>query len=163
GALDAFLIVVLRSARYHGAFVAFIVFALFGGLVLVLWFGTRQVQAGHLTLGELTRFMLYTLYVSGAFGTFAALYSQVQKALRAPQRVRELLRESPEPLDATTSIPRLRGEVLFDDVRFRYPSRPEVEVLRGVALSARPGERIALVGPSGAGKSTVVGLLLRFY
>jgi ATP-binding cassette subfamily B protein len=58
---------------------------------------------------------------------------------------------------------RLRGEVTFEGVSFRYPSRPEVEVLRGVSLTARPGERIALVGPSGSGKSTVVSLLLRFY
>src|SRR5437879_7830627 len=58
---------------------------------------------------------------------------------------------------------RLRGDVRFEEVTFRYPSRPDVPVLRGVSLSARAGERIALVGPSGAGKSTVVSLLLRLY
>ncbi len=58
---------------------------------------------------------------------------------------------------------RVRGEVVFENVAFRYPSRPEVEVLRDISLAARPGQRIALVGPSGAGKSTVVALLLRFY
>jgi ATP-binding cassette subfamily B protein len=53
--------------------------------------------------------------------------------------------------------------VTFEQVAFRYPSRPEVQVLRGVSLAARAGQRVALVGPSGAGKSTLVSLLLRFY
>ncbi len=173
--LDHFLQAVLRGALAHGAFVSFVVFCLFGGIVLVLWFGAHQVQAGQLTLGALTSFMLYTLYVGGAFGSFAQLYSQVQRTLGASQRVRELLREEPEvPLAPTQvgnalrgvpagALPRLRGEVVFENVSFRYPSRKEVQVLRDISLTARPGERIALVGPSGAGKSTVAALLLRFY
>src|SRR5262249_40887192 len=91
--MDIFLKAVLRGAVAHGGFVSFIVFCLFGSIVLVLWFGARQVQAGTLTLGELTSFMLYTLYVGGAFGSFAELYSQLQRTLGATQRVRELLRE----------------------------------------------------------------------
>jgi ATP-binding cassette subfamily B protein len=163
-ALDRFLSVVLRGAKYEGAFVAFIVFALFGALVLVLWYGARLVLAGGLSAGELTRFMLYTLYVSGAVGSFAELYTSVRRALGATQRVRELLREAPEPAgDPALPALALRGEVAFEDVSFRYPSRKEVEVLRGVSLAARPGQRIALVGHSGAGKSTLVSLLLRFY
>jgi ATP-binding cassette subfamily B protein len=109
------------------------------------------------------------MFVSGAMGSFAELYSQFQRALGASQRVREILHEAPEvpalpPPDG--SVPahrRLRGDVVFDRVTFRYPSRPEVLVLKDVSLSARAGERIALVGPSGAGKSTIVALLLRFY
>jgi ATP-binding cassette subfamily B protein len=162
--LDRFLAVVLREARYQGAFIAFIVFALFGAIVLVVWYGARLVVAERMQPGELTSFMLYTLYVAGAVGSFAELYAQVQRALGATQRVRELLREAPEPAgEAGPAGPRLRGDVAFEDVHFRYPSRPEVEVLRGVSLAASPGQRVALVGPSGAGKSTLVNLLLRFY
>lgn len=177
--LDEFIRVVLSSARYQGLLVAGITFTLFSAIVLVLWYGTRQVRAGEMSIGELTRFMLYTFYVSGSFGVFTHLYSQLRKALGATQRVRELLREPPEFVElaepvaqstkdaqATAAVekpPRCRGEVRFELVHFRYPSRPDVEVLRGVSLTAQPGERIALVGPSGAGKTTVVGLLLRFY
>ena len=75
---------------------AFFIIALFGGIVIVLWFGAGQLQAGEITAGELTRFVLYTTFVAGAMGQFADLYSQLQKAVGASQRVRELLREAPE-------------------------------------------------------------------
>jgi ATP-binding cassette subfamily B protein len=108
--------------------------------------------------------MLYTLFVGGAMGSFAELYSQAQRTLGATQRVRELLREPTEEVGtAPPAMPRLRGEVVLENVTFRYPTRKDVEVLRGVSLRADPGQRIALVGPSGAGKSTLVSLLLRFY
>jgi ABC transporter fused permease/ATP-binding protein len=168
-ALLAALTATLRGARHRGAFGAFVTFALFGAIVLVLWYGARLVQAGDLTVGELTRFMLYTMFVGGAMGSFAELFSQVQRTLGATQRVRELLNETPEISVAPSSDGhaasgfKVAGDVRFEDVAFSYPSRKETQVLRGVSLHARAGERVALVGPSGAGKSTIVSLLLRFY
>jgi ATP-binding cassette subfamily B protein len=160
-----FLRVVLRGAKYRAAFISFIIFALFGAIVLVIWFGARLLQQHEITVGELTRFVLYTTFVAGAMGQFAELYSQIQRSVGATQRVRELLREQPESTadTAVAEIPRLRGEVAFQHVSFSYPSRKEVPVLRNVSLTAKPGERVALVGPSGAGKSTIISLLLRFY
>ncbi|MFO0926356.1 MAG: ABC transporter transmembrane domain-containing protein [Gemmataceae bacterium] len=163
-ALGDYLAVALRSGVYEGAFVSFIVFALFGSIVLVLWYGAHLVLDGQLSPGDLARFMLLTVYVAGAVGSFAETYSGIQRTLGASERVREILDETPEALPEAPPPPRrLRGEVAFDDVHFRYPSRPEVPVLRGLSLEARPGERIALVGPSGAGKSTTMSLLLRFF
>jgi ATP-binding cassette subfamily B protein len=162
-ALAVYLQAAIRGAFFEGAFISFIVFALFGSIVLVLWYGVQLVLDEQMTVGDLTRFMLLTMYVAGAAGSFAELYSQIQRMLGASQRVRELLRETPEPSDGSGQLPHLRGEVVFDNIAFRYPSRPEVPVLRGVSLTAQAGQRIALVGPSGAGKSTVVSLLLRFY
>jgi len=136
----------------------------------VLWFGAGLLQRGEISAGELTRFVLYTIFVAGAMGQAAELFSQVQKTVGATERVRELLREPAEDsmhAEETSSrmtLPaRLRGEVAFASVNFRYPARPEVAVLRDLSLTAQPGERIALVGPSGAGKSTLTALLLRFY
>jgi ATP-binding cassette subfamily B protein len=159
--LDRFLATILRSARSRAALIAFIILGVFGSIVLVLWQGARQLQAGTMSHGDLTTFMLYTAFVGGAVSSFAEIVSQVQKAVGATQRVRELLGEQAEP--AQTSGARLRGAFAFADVAFRYPSRPDLPVLRGLSLAAQPGEKIALVGPSGAGKSTVVSLLLRFY
>jgi ATP-binding cassette subfamily B protein len=166
--LGRFLTVMLRGARLRAAFIAFIIFALFGFIVLVLWSGARLLQRGAITFGELTRFGLYTTFVAGAMGQFAELYSQIQKAIGATQRVRELLRETGEvearlgPRPPST-LPRLRGDVVFEDVHFTYPSRPGFEVLHALNLAATSGQRIALVGPSGAGKSTIISLLLRLY
>lgn len=166
--LGRFLTSTLRGARLRAAFIAFIVLALFGSIVLVLWSGARLLQQGEITFGDLTRFILYTTFVAGAMGQFAELYSQLQKAIGATQRVRELLRETGEveallgPTPAST-LPRLRGDVVFEQVHFTYPSRLGVEVLHGISLAATSGQRIAFVGPSGAGKSTLISLLLRLY
>jgi ATP-binding cassette subfamily B protein len=174
--LDSYLASVLRVAWQRAAFIAFLIFGMFGAVVLVLWCGARMVQAEQLTLGELARFMLCTLFVAGAMGSFPDLYSQLQRAIGASQRVREILAEPTEPDDAPSAIltsltsngqqpayHRLRGQVDFEDIAFCYPTRKEVQVLRGVTMNATPGQLIALVGPSGSGKSTLVSLLLRFY
>jgi ABC transporter fused permease/ATP-binding protein len=159
----------LSAARWRAVFVAFFIIALFGGIVIVLWFGAGLLRSGDISPGELTRFVLYTTFVAGAMGQAAELFSQIQKTLGATQRVRELLREPVEiepglAVTPATPLPaRLRGEVAFAAVSFRYPARPDAPVLHDITLSARPGERIALVGPSGAGKSTLTALLLRFY
>src|SRR5204862_7620503 len=92
--LGSFLSATLRGARIRAAFIAFIVFALFGSIVLVLWSGARLLHQGEISCGDLTRFILYTTFVAGAMGQFAELYSQLQKAIGATQRVRELLRET---------------------------------------------------------------------
>jgi ABC-type multidrug transport system fused ATPase/permease subunit len=173
--IDAFVKAVLRGARLRGAFGAFVTFAIFGSIVLIMWYGARLVQDGQLTFGGLTQFMLYTMFVGGAVGQFAEIYAQLQQTVGSTQRVRELLSEKPEDFakigsSATVSEDGRNGQTqpfigdfAFEEVSFAYPSRPEVTVLRSLSLSARPGQRIALVGPSGAGKSTIVSLLLRFY
>ena len=166
--LRRFLTASLRGSRLRAAFIAFIVLALFGSIVLVLWSGARLLQQGEISFGNLTRFILYTTFVAGAMGQFAELYSQLQKAVGATQRVRELLRETGEvdahlKITPSPKLSRLRGEVRFDDVHFTYPARAGVEVLHAINLAAAPGQKIALVGPSGAGKSTLISLLLRLY
>jgi ABC-type multidrug transport system fused ATPase/permease subunit len=125
------------------------------------------MQAGELSFGDLTAFVVYTAFVGGSMAGFADLYGQLQKTLGATQRVRELLRSTPEdvhlqdePLEERF---KMYGEVHLNHIAFSYPSRKEVQVLKDVSIEALPGEQIAIVGPSGAGKTTISALLLRFY
>jgi ATP-binding cassette subfamily B protein len=164
---EARLILFLKSVR-HGAkaratLVAFIIFAIFTAITIVLWYGTTLLIDHRLTNGELFGFTIYTIFIGGSLGSFADLYSNLQRSIGATQRVRELLNEPAEPLEVATRVARFRGDVRFDRVTFAYPARPEVEVLRHLSFSAQAGKIVALVGPSGAGKSTIAALLLRFY
>jgi ABC-type multidrug transport system fused ATPase/permease subunit len=166
--ITAFIGTALRGARYQAAFGSFVTLALFGSIVLVLWYGSHLVQAGKLTFGGMTQFMLYTMYIGGAISGFARMYGELQRLVGATQRIRELFQELPEAVNgASPESPgapaRISGEIALEAVRFSYPSRKEVTVLRDLSLTAKAGQRIALVGPSGAGKSTIVSLLLRFY
>jgi subfamily B ATP-binding cassette protein MsbA len=144
-------------------FIPLVTFVMFSTLALVLWQGGQQVIAGNLTAGNLVTFLLYTLTVAGAVGTFTGLYAQLQEALGASRRIFELLEEPPEIAVATDTInpPRL-GTVRFDNVHFSYADRGD-EVLSGIDLEVKEGEMVALVGPSGAGKTTLVQLIPRFY
>lgn len=167
---DGALATSLTAVRWRAAFFAVFTISMFGGMVIVLWFGAGLLQSGQITAGELTRFVLYSTFVAGAMGQAAELYSQVQKTVGASQRVRELLREHPEVSLVAGTVPsgtpspeRLRGEVELRNVTFRYPSRPEIPVLADISLKARRGEVTALIGPSGAGKTTLTALLFRFY
>ncbi|MEJ7913414.1 MAG: ABC subfamily B transporter ATP-binding protein, partial [Chitinophagaceae bacterium] len=87
--------------------------------------------------------------------------------LGATQRVRELMRETPEPIGINNEPVHdqnlINGQVTLRRVAFSYPSRPEMQVLKDINIEVEPGQRIALVGPSGTGKTTLSALLLRFY
>ena len=155
--------VAVRRARVRAIFVPTVTFVMFSTLSLVLWQGGRQVIAGNLTAGDLVTFLLYTLTVAGAIGTFTGLYAQLQEALGASKRIFELIDEPPEVASAAVaSSPPGAGTITFEDVSFAYAERTG-RVLRDINLDVRPGEVVALVGPSGAGKTTLVQLVPRFY
>jgi len=161
--ITLFLKSVRHGAKARAMLVAFIIFAIFTAITIVLWYGTALLIDHRLTHGELFGFTIYTIFISGSIASFADLYSNLQRSIGATQRVRELLNEPAEPLEVATRVARFRGEVSFDRVNFAYPSRPEVQVLKNLSFSAQEGKVVALVGPSGAGKSTIASLLLRFY
>lgn len=155
----------IKGGQYRGYFASFIIFCLFGSIVAVVWYGVRLSIAGEMSVGQLISFVLYSTFVGASFGGIAELYAQIQKAVGATERVFELLDESPERIKTVASQKpnTIKGDVTFNNVIFSYPSRKEIQVLKGVDFSAKFGQKIAIVGPSGVGKSTVASLLLRFY
>lgn len=100
-------------------------------------------------------------------GSFPDLYANVQKAIGATERVLEILSEKCEEVSINeidnVIKQKIEGNIAFENVNFHYPSRPEIEVLKGVSFEAKTGQKIAIVGPSGSGKSTMAALTLQFY
>jgi ABC-type multidrug transport system fused ATPase/permease subunit len=157
--------IAIKGGQLRGYFASFIIVCLFGTIVAVVWYGVTLAIAGEITVGQLFTFILYSSYVGASSGGIAELYSQVQKAIGATERVFELLDEVPENInsDVARTVEKIMGEVTFQNVAFSYPSRKEIQVLKNVSFKANFGQKIAIVGPSGAGKSTISSLLLRFY
>ena len=153
----------LKAATYRGAFVSFIVFALFGSIIAVLWYGAKLVSEGSISIGDLTSFIIYSMFIAGSIGGLGNIYGQIQKAVGASERVLEILEEDSEPNEKSPINEPIQGNISFKNVRFSYPTRSDVEVLKGLSLNIKAGEKIALVGHSGAGKSTIIQLLERFY
>jgi ABC-type multidrug transport system fused ATPase/permease subunit len=129
----------------------------------VMYVGARQILAGHLTLGGFFTYTLLLGFLVGPLFQLVAIGTQLTEALAGLERTREVLRERPEDEDPrrTVALPRVRGEVAFEDVGFSYT--PEKPVLQGVSFHAEPGTVTALVGPSGSGKSTIIGLVAAFH
>ncbi len=165
--LDKVVTIALKAANYRGAFVSFIIFALFGGIVLVLWFGSQLVAEGAISIGDLTSFIIYTMFIGGSIGGLGDIYGTLQKAIGASDRVQEILEEKVEQTEESQTngekSPRLHGDISLENVHFSYPTRKELPVLQGISFKVNAGEKVALVGHSGAGKSTIIQLLLRFY
>lgn len=157
----------IANARYRGAFISFMIFSVFGAIAFVMWVGANMILSGQLTIGALTMFVIFSVFVGGTFAGFADMFSQLQKTLGATQSVREILRSEGEAISMSqiTVAPeyKLKGEVNLKEVAFSYPGRKNVPVLQGISLEANPGQQVAIVGPSGAGKSTIAALLLQFY
>ncbi|GAB3899358.1 ABC transporter ATP-binding protein [Spirosoma agri] len=164
-ALNLVVNTALRSAKFRGVFVSFIIFALFGGIIGVVWYGGSLVMANEMPFADLLTFIVYTTFIGGSVAGMGDLYAQLQRTIGASERILEIL-EEPSEVDADEVLPLfvpVQGHVQFNDVYFSYPSRPDVPVLKGISLDVAAGRKIALVGKSGAGKSTIVQLLMRYY
>ena len=162
---ESFVVAILRT-RARAVMTAVAIFAVFGSIVGVGWVGAQNVVGHTMSPGQLIQFIVYAVLVAGGVGAISETWGDVQRAAGASERLVELL-HAPSSI-AAPAHPKVlakpaRGAVKFQNVVFRYPSRPDHAALNAFSLAVEPGEAVALVGPSGAGKSTVFQLLLRFY
>lgn len=157
----------LKGASYRGLFASFILFCIFGAVISVIWYGSSLISSGELSVGNLTTYIISSLFVAGSMGSFPELYANVQKAVGSTERVIELLEEQREDIainaEENEIKQKISGDLSFEHVDFSYPSRPEIKVLKDISFTAHTGEKIAIVGPSGTGKSTLASLILGFY
>ncbi|MFC4257616.1 ABC transporter transmembrane domain-containing protein [Marinobacter lacisalsi] len=138
-----------------------------GAVGIVIWIGGLDVIAGRISPGELAAFVFYSLLVGVSAGALSEVIGELQRAAGAAARIFELLQTTteidPEATGERTLPDRVRGDIEFRNVSFRYPTRTDVAVIQDLSVNIHAGETVALVGPSGAGKSTLFDLLLRFY
>ena len=156
----------VRRIGARALLTAVVIALVFGAVSLILWKGGHDVLAGEISGGELSAFVFYAIVVAGAAGALSEVIGDLQRAAGATERLMELLATEPDiaaPADPKPLPVPARGAARFEDVVFKYPSRPDRSALDGFDLEVRPGEKLAIVGPSGAGKTTVFQLLLRFY
>jgi ABC-type multidrug transport system fused ATPase/permease subunit len=155
----------MKGAKWRGAFASFIIFGLFGTIVLVIWYGVKLRNEGEIGLDLLTSFILYSVFIGASIGGVADVFGKLQKAIGATESLFDLMETTPEALSSTKGSEKLNlsGKIEFKGVKFSYPTRREKPVIQGINFEIAPGQKVAIVGPSGAGKTTISALLLRYY
>jgi ATP-binding cassette subfamily B protein len=165
----------MRYAKGRAIFAVFIITMLFGALFFVILYGMNMVQTdaalpvgtpGKFTGGDLIAFITYTAVIGGSIASLGNFYTELVGAVGATERIREILKSSSESEErprGNVNAGRFRGNISFENIQFSYPTRADVEVLKGVSLDIPAGKKVAVVGQSGAGKSTIMQLLLQFH
>ena len=155
-----------RRIQTRAYLTVIVIFLVFSGIVGVLWIGANDVRQGEMSEGTLVQFVIFSVMVAGSVAALSEIWSELQRAAGATERLIELLNAEDtvnDPAVPQALATPVRGEITFDNVSFHYPTRKDVSALEDVTLTIKPGETVAFVGPSGAGKTTVIQMIQRFY
>ncbi len=156
----------MKSGKYRGAFSAFMILGLFGAMVAVIWKGSQLMSRGAIDAGELFSFVIYSGFIGGTIGGLANVFTDIQKFIGATEELFEIFNEEEEKIYEIQPIAEneaLKGRIVFRNLSFRYPSRPDEEVLSNINMIIPEDQMVAIVGSSGAGKSTIASLILRLH
>lgn len=160
---EEIVIYAIKGGKLRAAFASFIILGIFGAIAAVIWYGARLIHLGEMSMGDLTSFLMLTIFIGASIGSIADLYAQIQKAIGATEKLMEVLEETPEEFSEGEITQTIKGSISFKNLSFHYPNRADVQVLSNINLRVNQGEQVALVGASGAGKSTITQLMMRFY
>lgn len=161
--VDTIANISIKLGHFRALFASFIIFGIFGSIVAVIWYGTLLIQNGHMSIGELFSFVLYSVFIAASIGGIAELYASIQKALGSTEELLKIQNEIPENLLHKRIINNVQGSIYFDKVNFAYPTRKHTKVINELTFKINRGEQVAIVGISGSGKTTITKLLLKFY
>jgi ABC-type multidrug transport system fused ATPase/permease subunit len=161
---DAVAQIGMYAAKYRAGFVSFIIFAMFGAIVFIVYTGLNEVANHNIQIGQLIEFFLLTIFIGSSLAGLSESYTVIQKTIGASERINEILDETSEVSIADESLySPVSGRVEFRNVAFSYPTRNDIKIFSDMSFTAQSGEKVALVGPSGSGKSTIIKLLSGFY
>jgi ATP-binding cassette subfamily B protein len=167
--LNRSLKVALQRIWHRAVLVAVVMLVVFGAVATLLWVGGQDVLAGRTSPGDLAAFIFYAFIVAGSVGAISEVWSDLQRAAGATERLMELLHASNDLIDSQNTGEKANAyghssaSLCLQNLSFSYPSRPQYMAINDVSLKVEAGEMVAVVGPSGAGKSTLFDLLQRFY
>lgn len=152
--------------KQRATLIAGVILIVFSAITGMLWVGGNDVISGNMTGGDLGAFVFYAILVASSLATISEVLGELQRAAGATERLIEILQVESHilpPVNNAIAAKSLSAEVIFNDVKFNYPSRPDQSATENLNLTVEKGKVLALVGPSGAGKSTLFELLQRFY
>ena len=161
------------KADYHGSVIgptvnfisnlSIALITLLGSIFYMFWLGGAVTNPLFIIdLGDVASFVQYARKFAGPINEFANIFSELQSALSAAERVFGVIDEAPEPADKQDAVVLdAKGQVTLEKVEFGYV--PDKQILHGLSVKVEPGQTVAIVGPTGAGKTTIINLLMRFY
>lgn len=160
---NAVAMTIVRAARLQMGMTYSVSLMAMLALLFLLWVAARDIYSGALTLGQLISFGYFNLLIVQSAGSFFGFAAALKQTTGAAQRITEYLAVEEHSWPSSSSPVSINGAVEFRNVHFKYPARPEIDVLKGISFAVEPGQSTVIVGPSGAGKSALFELLLGLY